>query len=203
MSPTFPQKMTSSVCSPPWINPPDILVNNAGYLPQPALFPEADLGEWWRGFTVNVLGTAQMTQSYILHRRSRLAAGAKPAVVVRSQHHRCALHSGSAALRLWREQGRAGALSELMTADIPATEARFVSVHPGAVETEMFDKSGLSGVFPATDGQLVGDFITWLTSDEASFLAGRFAWVNWDIDELLRKKDEILAKDLLRTSLSE
>jgi len=33
-------------------------------------------------------------------------------------------------------------------------------------------------------------------------LAGRFAWVNWDVDDLVEAKEEIVGKDLFRTSLS-
>ena len=49
---------------------PDFLVNNAGYLPDRAPFVYGDLDEWWRGFEVNVFGTALVTQSYLRHRRS-------------------------------------------------------------------------------------------------------------------------------------
>jgi hypothetical protein len=40
-----------------------------------------------------------------------------------------------------------------------------------------------------------------VTSEAAKFLAGRFAWVNWDVDELVAGKDEMVEEDLLRTSL--
>jgi hypothetical protein len=63
-------------------------------------------------------------------------------------------------------------------------------------------KSGLDNVFPSTDAKLAGDFILWTTSEEAKFLSGRFVWVNWDVDELVAMKEEILKGDLLRTNLS-
>jgi hypothetical protein len=41
----------------------------------------------------------------------------------------------------------------------------------------------------------------WLVSSEADFLKGRFVWSNWDIDELLEKKDVVLGNDLLTMRL--
>lgn len=183
---------------------PDFLINNAGYLSNPASFVEGDLEEWWKGFTINVFGTALLTQSYFLHRRS-LGGAEKlgPAVVITLNtigafNVRLPKLSGysasKAALARW---------SELMGEDISASEARFVSVHPGTVETAMADKSGLAGVFPLTEAKLVGEFLTWLTSDDAGFLSSRFVWVNWDVEELLRRKEEIVSKDLLISTVAQ
>jgi hypothetical protein len=41
----------------------------------------------------------------------------------------------------------------------------------------------------------------WLATAEADFLKGRFVYVNWDIDELMEKKEEILAKNLLTLTI--
>ncbi|KAF4332367.1 short-chain dehydrogenase [Fusarium beomiforme] len=183
---------------------PDFLINNAGYLPNPSLFVDGDLQEWWRGFTVNVYGTALVTQNYLRHRRGAAKASVtSPAVVITLNTigafairppQLSAYGVSKAALARW---------NELVAADVPPSEARFISVHPGAVETDMAEKSGLKGVFPSTDGNLVGKFVTWLVSEDAAFLSGRFVWVNWDITELLKKKGEIVEKDLLITNLSQ
>jgi len=41
----------------------------------------------------------------------------------------------------------------------------------------------------------------WLVSSEADFLRGKFVWVNWDVDELRTRKEEILNTDILDTKL--
>ncbi|KAF4956796.1 hypothetical protein FGADI_3578 [Fusarium gaditjirri] len=183
---------------------PDFLINNAGYLPNPSLFVDGDLQEWWRGFTINVYGTALVTQNYLRHRRGAAKASVtSPAVVITLNTigafairppQLSAYGASKAALARW---------NELVAADTPLSEARFISVHPGAVDTDMADKSGLKGVFPSTDGDLVGKFVTWLVSEDAAFLAGRFVWVNWDVTELLKRKGEIVEKDLLISNLSQ
>ena len=52
------------------------------------------------------------------------------------------------------------------------------------------------------DVGLCGAFCVWLTKDRRErsmqWLSGRFVSANWDVDELLAKKTEIMEKDLLR-----
>lgn len=185
--------------------PVDILVNNAGFLSNPENFTTSDLKEWWRSFEVNVLGTATVLQQYF---RSRAEQKAKSQAVVINLNTigaynvlapKLSAYAGSKAA-LWR-------MMEIITVDaadegVLPGGVRIISVHPGAVKTDMYDKSGLDGFFTVTDARLAAEFIAWTASQEASFLANRLAWVNWDVDELVAAKDEILEKDLLRTAMS-
>ena len=41
----------------------------------------------------------------------------------------------------------------------------------------------------------------WLASSEADFLKGRFVWANWDVDEMLEKKDLIQQNGMLTICL--
>ncbi|KAH8898531.1 NAD(P)-binding protein [Thozetella sp. PMI_491] len=187
-------------------NSPDIIINNAGYLHEPASFVDIDLSEWWKTFTINVLGTAMVTQAYLQHRRlhntSPPVASKEAAVVVNVNTF------GAYSMRIPQLSGYASSKAalmrwnELISVDVPETEARFISVHPGAIATDMASKADLLDTWALTDAKLTADFIVWLTSSDASFLAGRFVWVNWDVEELLAHKDEIVGKDMLRSSLS-
>ena len=49
---------------------------------------------------------------------------------------------------------------------------------------------------------LPGHFIVWLASKEAEFLKGKFVWANWDVEELMARKDEIENSMLFRLSLN-
>ncbi|EPS35368.1 hypothetical protein H072_11209 [Dactylellina haptotyla CBS 200.50] len=181
--------------------PVQYLINNAGFMPAPANFVDVDLEDYWEAFTVNVFGTVLVTQAFLRHRQAFKPD--TPAVVVTlntigAYSFRIGNHSGygasKAALARW---------SESIAVDVPQTVARFISVHPGFVHTAMGAKSGLEGAFPATDIKLAADFVAWTTTEQAAFLSGRFAWVNWDVDELVAKKDEIVQKDLFRTAISD
>jgi hypothetical protein len=47
---------------------------------------------------------------------------------------------------------------------------------------------------------LPGDFAVWLASPEAKFLAGKFVWAQWDVDELLTLKARLEANPALLTT---
>ncbi|TVY32005.1 Short chain dehydrogenase, partial [Lachnellula subtilissima] len=66
---------------------PDVLVNNAGYMSKVDKFGDAELGEWWKAFEINVFGTALVTQSFLKHRQglsdsATAALALAPAVVI-------------------------------------------------------------------------------------------------------------------------
>lgn len=181
---------------------PDTLVNNAGFMSEPQNFVTADLAEWWKSFEINVLGTTIVTQAYLQHRMTRepklpgvvIALNTFASFAVRAPH-------------LWAYSGSKIALArifEMAVADVPSSVARFISINPGAVKTAMYHKSGLEGStdMPTTDSKLSAEFIVWATSQEAEFLSGRLAWANWDVDELVAKKTEIVGKDLLISGLT-
>lgn len=48
---------------------------------------------------------------------------------------------------------------------------------------------------------LSANFIVWAATPAASFLRGKTAWVNWDVEELAAKKAEIEGTDLLSIGL--
>jgi NAD(P)-dependent dehydrogenase (short-subunit alcohol dehydrogenase family) len=182
---------------------PDFLINNAGFLPSPTNFIHADLDEYWSGFTTNVYGTALATQSFLRHRETLNSSHSPAAVVTVNSGMACqflvpglsAYGSSKAALARW---------SELVSVDVPENTARFISIHPGGILTALGVKSGLpiGKDIPVTDLKLAGDFTTWVASEEAGFLNGRFVWVNWDVDDLVQRKDEILSKNLYRATLT-
>lgn len=50
--------------------------------------------------------------------------------------------------------------------------------------------------------ELPAQFHLWLASPEAGFLKGKFVWVNWDVDELKARADEIKNSRLLKVLLN-
>jgi NAD(P)-dependent dehydrogenase (short-subunit alcohol dehydrogenase family) len=80
---------------------------------------------------------------------------------------------------------------------------RIHSLHPGGPLTEAVRAFGMTeDMMDWDDVQLSGQFVIWLASDEAGFLGGRFVWANWDVEELVARKQEFEAdKDLLKIGL--
>lgn len=48
------------------------------------------------------------------------------------------------------------------------------------------------------DVGLCGGFLVWLTKQKREYLSGRYVSVNWDVEELETRKDEIVQGDKLR-----
>jgi NAD(P)-dependent dehydrogenase (short-subunit alcohol dehydrogenase family) len=125
---------------------PDILVTNAGFLSDPESFIEAQADEWWKSFQINVLSTASVTQAYLSHRVAKNAKSKvpkEPGVVI-SINTFAVFSSRAPKLTAYiASKTTITRVLELVAFETPESVARFISVHPGAVDTDMFHKSGL------------------------------------------------------------
>ena len=74
--------------------------------------------------------------------------------------------------------------------------------HPGGVATELaLGMPEWSHQYLQDTAELSSDSVVWLTSERRDWLAGRYVSVNWDLEELLGKKDKIVEGDLLKVRL--
>lgn len=95
------------------------------------------------------------------------------------------------------------AVFELMTyvaAENPNVIA--IALHPGIVDTEMTIDSFKK--FALDTPELVGGMGVWLAGWEGQdrgFLSGRFVSGNWDVEDLVRRKQEIVEENLLKMDL--
>lgn len=64
-----------------------------------------------------------------------------------------------------------------------------------AVKSSRGKTSGSPVAFDAVE--LPSSFAVWLSSDEATFLRGKFVWCNWDVEELMEKNRQIEGTGLL------
>ncbi|KAF2155066.1 NAD(P)-binding protein [Myriangium duriaei CBS 260.36] len=75
---------------------------------------------------------------------------------------------------------------------IPETECRIISFHPGTVLSEAMIKHGVDPVrsgLPFNDADLPANFCVWAAgNNDAASLHGSFVWATWDVDELLALK---------------
>jgi NAD(P)-dependent dehydrogenase (short-subunit alcohol dehydrogenase family) len=77
------------------------------------------------------------------------------------------------------------------------------ALHPGIVMTDMTKDDFKK--FALDTPELVGGIGVWLAGwdgPDRSFLSGRFVASNWDVEDLVGRKDEILEKDLLKMDLN-
>jgi len=175
----------------------DILVANAGYFsglrPLGTETPE----EWSTAFGVNVLGLYLVINAFV--------AVAPPDATIINISTAIAHLPPWGGFSSYGTTKLAGAkLLDYVAAEHPSFHV--VNVHPGQVtETEMSQKArGVERVQldnHLDDAELAGDFVVWAASEEARFLKGKFVWVNWDVEELKERKEEIESSNLLKLNL--
>ncbi|KAL7952460.1 NAD(P)-binding protein [Trichoderma compactum] len=78
-------------------------------------------------------------------------------------------------------------------------EWHVVQIQPGVISTGF---NSHLGVVSEDEPELAGQFTVWLASPEAKFLKSKFVWVNWDVDELRARADEIKNSWLFRILLN-
>lgn len=74
-----------------------------------------------------------------------------------------------------------------------------VSLHPGLVKTGMTQESFLK--FALDSPELVGAVAVWLATEKAKFMNGRFMNINWNVDDLYERREEIQQGKLLQIDL--
>ena len=175
----------------------DILINNAGYLSSFVPVAETDPDEWWRDWEVNIKGVYLVTRSFI----PLLARSSLKTIVNMTSIGAHTFPPGSSAycpakLALIR-------FSEFVNFDHAKEGILAYAVHPGGVKTDLAVGMPESMHHYLIDtAELAADAFVWLTKERREWLAGRYLAVNWDVEGLEGKKEEILRGDLLKVRMA-
>jgi NAD(P)-dependent dehydrogenase (short-subunit alcohol dehydrogenase family) len=182
------------------LGPPDLLVNNAGTHSKPAPPWEADPGEWWLDLETSLLGTFLWSRAVV---PGMLARGRGRVVNVSSYAgtRPSPYQSGYAA-------AKAAVLSftESLASALSDTPVRAFAITPGFVDTELTrelrgseaGRRWLPELASASEvpPERVRALVMRLASGEADALHGRFLHALDDLDDLLRRADELERDDL-------
>jgi NAD(P)-dependent dehydrogenase (short-subunit alcohol dehydrogenase family) len=169
----------------------DVLINNAGVSAGHTSIDQMDLAEWWINFEVNVKGLLLATKYFA--RQIGDAPGTIVSVTSTGAFNEPEVGAGYtlskfAGIKFIRQLG------------VSRPNLTVVAMHPGLVKTRLLpvymEKFGLD------TPELAGGVAVWLTTPTAKFLSGRYISANWSVDELYRRRDEIIGEDLLRLVLS-
>jgi 3-oxoacyl-[acyl-carrier protein] reductase len=157
------------------LGPIDLLVANAGMAPHEDKAWEMEPADWWRTFEVNVLGV------YLCCRAVIPGSGAAYLPVSSETSY----SASKAAVHRFSET-----LAKQLEGRIPV-----FSISPGLVRTSMTDAFGDDA--PWTPPELAPRLVRALASGRLDALAGRYLHAEHDdIDDLERRADEIVERDL-------
>ncbi|KAK5049394.1 hypothetical protein LTR84_004323 [Exophiala bonariae] len=184
----------------------DVLVNNAGTFSPSDVLGNVDPNAWWSDFEINVKGTFLATRGFL----SLLGFQRQGKIITLSTSGATAVFPGLSAYSI----SKLGALKIAEYVAAEYSNVTSIAMQPGTVMTEMVIGGStarpIDHVLPNAHNpdsfkrfaldtpELVGGTGVWLASDAANFLTGRFVSANWSVDDLVKKKDAILASNDLK-----
>lgn len=89
-------------------------------------------------------------------------------------------------------------LQSFIAAENPNVVA--IGIHPGLINTDIVTGDLLPFAHDTFD--LAGGTAVWLATEKAAFLNAKYVNVNWSVDELVERKEEILGQKKLDLVLS-
>jgi NAD(P)-dependent dehydrogenase (short-subunit alcohol dehydrogenase family) len=192
----------------------DVVVVNSGYSgPVVLKVDQGNPQDFQDVFDVNVQGTYLVAHHFIPLLKE--SDGAKTFIAVNS-FAACIVNGHIANTAYCISKFAQARLVEFLSEQYGADGVLAVAVHPGAVNTEMADKttpesfrsceytccapcmSFFDFVDLTDDVGLGGAFCVWLTREKRMWLNGRLLGATWDVDEVLEKQAQIEQQDLLK-----
>lgn len=171
----------------------DVLINNAGYLEEWKPIADSKPTEWWWTWEVNIKGTYLATHYFL---PMLLKSQTKTVINVSSGGAHVLFPGASGYQSTKFAQCR---LTEFMDKEYYQQGLIAISIHPGGVKTDLALNMPPDRVDVLTDTpELPADTIVWLSRERRDWLSGRFVTVNWDMEELEQKKQDILQRNLFK-----
>ena len=179
----------------------DVVIPNSGYAGPITLKITEGEPDWFqRNFDVNTIGTYHCAH-YLIPLLLKSDRGAKSFLVVGSLAADI-IGGPIANTGYCLSKFAQSRLVEYIADQFGKEGLMTVNIHPGAVMTPMAAGNTPEEFLPylVDDVALCGAICVWITSQkqDLQWLNGRFLSANWDVDELLAKKAEIVEKDLLK-----
>ncbi|KAJ3493914.1 hypothetical protein NLG97_g4425 [Lecanicillium saksenae] len=175
----------------------DILINNAGCLEEFKPVKETNRREWWQTWEVNIKGAYLVTHAFL---DLVLASESKTIINISSKGGLYTRHGASA---YGSSKAAIIRFSEFLDFEYRSQGLVAFALHPGSIPTELALGLPASGHAALTDTtQLAADTMAWLTQERRPWLGGRYVSSNWDMSQLLLKKEEIIASDKLKLTVN-
>jgi len=183
------------------LGPVDLLVNNAGRHVALGPLHEMDPEVWWGDLEVNLRGAFLCTHGVLAGMRAR----SRGRIVNVASHIGVVPMPGTTAYA--SAKAAMLRLTDALALELRGSGVSVFAISPGTVRTQLMDSVVASlhardpefAGIPAAAYQPIGagaDLVVALASGRADVLSGRYIHVLQDLDEMVRRADEIESKDL-------
>ncbi|KAF5360098.1 hypothetical protein D9757_013643 [Collybiopsis confluens] len=176
----------------------DIVVNNAGLMDNSKSLGDADPSEWWNIWSVNIKGMFNITRAAL-----PLLISSSDGLKTILNLSTVAAHTFAAGLSAYQTSKLAILrLSEIIQMEYADKGIICYALHPGSIATDMADQLPEELHFILVDTlEIAAHSIVFYTKERREWLGGRYISAQWDVDEFLAKKDEIVAGDKLKVRM--
>ncbi|MCJ1267189.1 hypothetical protein MMC22_007074 [Lobaria immixta] len=175
---------------------PDVLVNNAGVSTSQSSIIDSNIDLWWSDWETNVKGLYLFTRAYLQ------ALDGKPGIILNVSSSVSDIISPNLSSYA-TSKAAVNRFTEFIHAEHAKQGVRCVAFHPGGIaETGMGQRAPeqfRSRLYDTVN--LAAGTAVYLSTPRAGFLAGRFVFSNWDMEQLEGLKDQIVSEDLLKSRI--
>lgn len=180
----------------------DILVNNAAHMEPNISFLDSDPEVYWRTWEVNIHGLHNMARAFLpMQISTRASTGGLCTMINLSSSGALSIRPGGASYR----SSKLAVLrwTESLQVEYADQGLLALCVNPGAIKTKLSEGNlpdSLRDMLPHR-ADMPGDTIAWLAAERREWLGGRYLSCHWDMEELMAKRDEIVAGDKLKLKM--
>jgi NAD(P)-dependent dehydrogenase (short-subunit alcohol dehydrogenase family) len=180
----------------------DIIVNNAAHMEPYKSLLDSHPSTYWRTWEVNVHGLLNIARTFLpMLLSARASSNGLCTMINVSSSGALSARPGSASYR--SSKLAILRLTESLQMEYGDQGLLTFSVNPGAIKTKITETlpENVRNSFPDSP-EIAGDTIAWLAAKRAEWLGGRYVSCPWDMEELMKRKDEIIEKDLLKMRMA-
>lgn len=179
----------------------DVADANAGYLDKWSKIGESDVDSWWKSWEVNLKGAYHVVRFCLPHliesARKHSAKGATGGhLILISSVGAQLLTPGASDYQTSKHA--INRLCEFINLDHGEDGIKCFTIHPGGVPTTLAKNMPKEmHAYLVDKPELAAGFIVWLCSGKADWATGRYLSSDWDVNEFVQMKDQIIKNDLL------
>ncbi|TFK53981.1 short-chain dehydrogenase/reductase SDR [Heliocybe sulcata] len=170
----------------------DVVISNAGYLEKWVKIGDSDPDDWW-------MAVVSRGAFNVIHHTVKHLVQTKGYAILVSSIGAQIRRPGASGYQSAKHQ--LNRFAEFVEVEYGSEGVKVFSIHPGGVPTKLATSEPSIIPYLTDKPELAANTMVRLTSGSEDYLSGRYVSVDWDLDELAKRKKEIEEDDLLKNRL--